>query len=630
MRLSVLLSTLAMMFALAVLTLQTPRPRPMDAPADRFSASRAMVDVREIAKAPHPLGSTEHLRVRQYLAGRLSELGFSVSEQTGSLTVKAVQRLQKDGGAPEAAGFQAVNLIGIRKGRRADLPPLLLMAHYDTSVHSPGAADDSAGVAAILEAARALEARKDTQRDLIVLFTDAEEIGLEGARIFFEEHPAASKIGFIINLEARGGGGRAAMFETGRGDGPTIKAFAPLARSADGGIASTSLASFMYERMPNGTDFTVPRDQGAQGINIAFIGRARQYHTMESTPDNLDQGSLQHIGSQTLEMTSRLMQADTLPAKGDNRAYADVFGRVLISMPLWAGWGLLALSLAGLAYSVWRARVVTKLGPKQLLQGMLDGVWFISASLILCQALRLLAAPLSGSGQYYILLRRLPWMEASAALAVLSLAFILMSGARAQYRRILGYGLAGLTLLVNLVGESSPLMMGAGAVAAVLSLWPGAASRTLWGGWIGGVILAFILGLILQAMAPQAALIMIWPVVLAVAIMCITATFSPALSEMRGLIAPAVATIIGGAWLLGYGHLVFLGIGISLPGALGLVGFLVLLFVRPLVPARDDYWMTILAVMFLLVAMALSAGSRLAEPAQVSMLTEKTTRLSLQ
>ncbi|MEG1451644.1 M20/M25/M40 family metallo-hydrolase, partial [Brevundimonas sp.] len=502
--------------------------------------------------------------------------------------------------------------------------------HYDTSVHSPGAADDSTGIAAILEAARALQARKDTQRDLIVLFTDAEEIGLEGARIFFEEHALAPTIGFIINLEARGGGGRATMFETGRGDGPTIKAFAPLAWSADGGIDTTSLASFMYERMPNGTDFTIPRNQGAQGINIAFVGRARQYHTAESTPENLDQGSLQHIGSQTLEMASRMMQAQAIPPKGDNRAYADVFGRIVIHLPLWGNWIVLVLSAAGLAFSVWRARAVTRLGPKQILQGALDGVWFISASLILCQGLRLLAVPVETSGQYYILLRRLPWMEASAALAVLALAFILMSGARAQYRRLLGYGLAAITVLVNLVDGVQPVLIGAGTLAAVLSLWPGAASRTQWGGWIGSVILAFALGIALQIMAPQAALIFVWPVLLAVIAMCVTAAISPSLSEMRGLLAPAIATIIGGAWLMGYGHLVFLGIGISLPGALGIIGFLVLLFVRPLVPARDDYWLTILAVVFLLASVAIGAGSRLAEPSKATAMAEKATRLSLQ
>ena len=55
--------------------------------------------------------------------------------------------------------------------------------------------------------------------------------------IFF----AVAGIGFIINLEARGGGGRAAMFETGRGDGPTIRAFAPVAMKADGGVTATPL-----------------------------------------------------------------------------------------------------------------------------------------------------------------------------------------------------------------------------------------------------------------------------------------------------------------------------------------------------------------------------------------------------
>ncbi|WP_297804820.1 M28 family peptidase [uncultured Brevundimonas sp.] len=616
MRLSILLGCLALMFGLAALTLQTPSPRPVDAPAEAFSAHRAMVDIREISKAPHPLGTAEHIRVREYLAGRLADLGFEVSEQTGDLTIKAVQRLKREGGDAASVGYKATNLIGIRQGARPDLPPLMLMAHYDTTVHSPGAGDDSTGVAVILETVRALGARQAKDRTLIVLLTDGEEIGLEGARIFFAEHELAKASGFIINLEARGGGGRVHMFETGKGDGPTIGAFSPLALAADGGVTSTSIGSYLYDRMPNGTDFTIPREMGIQGINLAFLDRAYQYHSPESVPEKLDIGSVQHMGSQTLEMATRLMGADALPASGPSQVYADVFGRILLVHPPVVGWVLLALSLVGLAFAIYRARNVTALRPMQVVQGMLDGVWFIAASLILSHGVRMLAGPLSFRGEtYYTLLHRLPWMEAATALVVLALTFVLLSGGRAAHRRVLGYGFALVTLVVAIIGKAGPVYIGAGAVAAVLSLWPGAASRSLWGGWIGTLALAFILGCALQRYAPPVALIIVWPLLLASVAMAISAWLSPSLSELRGLIAPAIATIIGGAWLMGYGHFVFSALGISVPGALGFIGFLTLMFLRPLVPARGDHWLTVIGATCLLAAVGLSAGSQLAEPA---------------
>lgn len=618
MRLFILLGSLVLMFALAAISLQTPSPRLIDASAELFSAERAMVDIREISKAPHPLGSPENIRVKDYLASRLTDLGFEVSEQKGDISLKGAQRLIREGGTPEAVEGKATNLVAIRKGAKPDLPPVMLMAHYDTGPKSPGAGDDSTGVAVILETARALTARGIEGRTLIVLLTDGEEIGLEGARIFFNEHPLAKAPGFIINLEARGGGGRVSMFETGKGDGPTINAYAPIAHKADGGVTATSIASYLYERMPNGTDFTVPRDMGFQGVNLAFLGRAHHYHTEESTPENLEVGTVQQMGSQTLELSSRLIPSETLPKSGANLVYADVFGRVVLKHPPFVGWILLALSLAGLAYSIWRARTVTALGPKQLLQGMLDGVWFLSTALVLSQGVRLLAGPLKtnvdGVSYYYTLLRRLPWMEAATALVVLGVAFLLMSGGRAAHRRVLGYGIAIVTLAVAIIGKGGMFYVGAGAVAAVLSLWPGASSRTIWGGWTGTAALAFIMGCALQAYAPQVALIVIWPLLFAMVAMSISAFLSPSLSELRGVVAPAIATIIGGAWLMGYGHFVFQALGITVPGALGFIGFLTLLFLRPLVPARGDHWLTVMAAAFILAATGLSGAARFAEP----------------
>jgi len=47
-----------------------------------------------------------------------------------------------------------VNLILKLPGRQPRLKPLLVGAHYDGPLHSPGADDNASGVAALLELAR--------------------------------------------------------------------------------------------------------------------------------------------------------------------------------------------------------------------------------------------------------------------------------------------------------------------------------------------------------------------------------------------------------------------------------------------------------------------------------------------
>jgi hypothetical protein len=49
---------------------------PESAPPTEFSAVRAMRYIREIARAPHPVGSADHARVRDYLLHQLTALGL--------------------------------------------------------------------------------------------------------------------------------------------------------------------------------------------------------------------------------------------------------------------------------------------------------------------------------------------------------------------------------------------------------------------------------------------------------------------------------------------------------------------------------------------------------------------------
>ncbi|WP_298162279.1 M20/M25/M40 family metallo-hydrolase [Brevundimonas sp.] len=618
MRWALFLGSLAVALLIGVWALQVPAPRGPETPAVDFSAARAMTDVRAIAARPHPVGSADHARVQQYLFGRMAALGLNPALQAGALSPETVNRLTQWGGDPAAAGNQAVNIVGVLPGRNPTAAAVLMMAHYDSAWDSPGAADDGAGVAAVLEAVRAIRERGPADRSLVVLLTDAEELNLDGARIFFSEHPLRDRIGAVVNLEARGGGGRAFMFETGRGNEETIDLFSRAARRADGGASSSSLSIFVYENMPNGTDFTIPKNRGIGGVNFAFIGRPSQYHSPTATPDNLDQGAVQHIGSQALEATDALLRADALPVAGRNVVYGDYLGLFTIVHSLELGWTLLAITAGLGAFAAWGARHATRLTAADVGRGMLSGLWVLAMGIVIAGGVRVLAGPLSSRAEsadvYYTLLRRLPWMEAGTGLAMASIALALLAGRQALGPKLLAGVVLAAVVASFALGGFDPVILGAGGVAIALTAWPQSAPKTVWGGWLGLIALIFVLGCVVQGAAPEAALILIWPGLLAAAAAGACALVGARLESPRSLIPAVVATVIGGAWILNLSHQVFLGVGMDLPGVLALMTLLVQLFLAPLAP-RAKGTLAAAAAACLILACGLSLTARFAEPA---------------
>ncbi|HEX2270175.1 MAG TPA: M28 family peptidase [Pyrinomonadaceae bacterium] len=113
---------------------------------NEFSSARAMSHLAQIAKAPHPVGSTAHTQVRNYILNELTVLGLKPEVQETSVS-NIVARIN-----------------GVRNSKA-----LLLLGHYDTVQNSPGAGDDSSGVAVMLETARALQASGPLNNDVILL-----------------------------------------------------------------------------------------------------------------------------------------------------------------------------------------------------------------------------------------------------------------------------------------------------------------------------------------------------------------------------------------------------------------------------------------------------------------------------
>src|SRR5689334_25150286 len=68
---------LVVLCAISILRVtRPPSPVPATAPDTVFSAERAMRHVEAIAVRPHPMGSADHDRVRDYVMQQISALGL--------------------------------------------------------------------------------------------------------------------------------------------------------------------------------------------------------------------------------------------------------------------------------------------------------------------------------------------------------------------------------------------------------------------------------------------------------------------------------------------------------------------------------------------------------------------------
>ncbi|MDB5452732.1 MAG: peptidase family [Caulobacteraceae bacterium] len=452
-----LIAAFVLAFGFAWLVLTGPAPKPADAPADQFSAGRAMADVTAIAARPHPVGSAEDAAALEHLLRRMTDLGLSPRVQE---TVQVSDKTHLP--------VTVSTVVGVLPGGDPAAASVAVMAHYDSTPKGPGAADDAGGAAAVLEIARAMKAAGVPQRDVVLVITDGEEAGMLGAKAFFAGEAQARRVGFVVNLEARGSRGRAMMFETGAGNAETIRLFSRTAKRP----LSNSLMVMVYELMPNFTDFTEAKKVGLAGLNFAFLGGPGDYHAASDTPANFDQRSLQDIGDQALAAT-RAAAAGLTPKATANLVYSDVLNLGILAYPPWVGW-LVVAGAAGL------------LGAGAAQTGGLT-----ARDLVLGAAISLASLVLAGAAFYgaQAVMGALRIAPDTHALAVETAGWI---GGLALF-------LAWMVVTRRLLGRRS------------------AASA-----WVGMLLSGLVLVAVVQALAPAAAPIIAWPVAVACVIAAAT------------------------------------------------------------------------------------------------------------
>ena len=329
-----------------------------------FCSERALIHLKNITKKPHYVGSDEHEVVKNYLVKELNALGLETQIQ------EAYSQNKKWGSI-----VKPKNILTRIKGSD-NSKALMLLTHYDSKAHaSYGASDAGSGVVTILEGLRAfLSQGKTPKNDIIILFSDAEELGLNGADIFVNQHPWAKDVGLVLNFEARGSGGPSYMLiETNGGNQNLINGFKKA--NPDYPVAN-SLAYSIYKMLPNDTDLTYFREDGdIDGLNFAFIDDHYDYHTALDTYERLDRNTLEHQGSYLMPLLSYFSEADLSALKSDvDAVYFNVPLFKMISYP--NSWILPMLIFALLIFLVlvFYGIKKRKLDSKHMALGFLPGI----------------------------------------------------------------------------------------------------------------------------------------------------------------------------------------------------------------------------------------------------------------
>lgn len=463
-------------WALAKYGQAMPRVVPADAPLTEFSAMRADATLARLLgpEKPHPASTDENAAVRERIVQEFLKIGAPVLHDT-AMGCDVGRR------AAYVACATVTDIIaGVRGGKGK---AIILLAHFDSVPAGPGAADDGAGVATVLETARALRARGGkTLHPVIAVLTDGEEYGLLGAAAFLDNPVLKDRVGAVINVEARGNRGASRLFQTSPGDEKLIDLYAANVST----YATSSLYAEIYKYMPNDTDLTLFIRDGFPAFNFAFADNVAHYHTPLDLRRNLSLVTLQQHGDNMLGVAGALMQTPYTNLKGPNAIYVDVLGRWLLHIPeSWALPGAIALLilLAGAVAVSHGPKVETRewLRAAAIFPALLIGAG--AAGWLLSEIAELVSGMPDPSYAHPIALRT----ALTLGVAAVTIAVSRLAGLRAAASAVwLWLAVLGVAVALFLPGFS-PYFLVPAAFAAVLML---ATARLGWGSAVGRAALA--------------------------------------------------------------------------------------------------------------------------------------------
>lgn len=146
----------------------------------QINSERLFADVQKLSF--QRFTDSERRRTRNYIINELKKQGWESSLEQFS---------------------RGVNIFAEKPGIDSEAGAILLAAHYDTVLNSPGADDNASGVAVLLEIARLFNSAS-TPRTLQLAFFDKEEAGLLGSRAFVNNKARLQNLRGVIVMDMVG------------------------------------------------------------------------------------------------------------------------------------------------------------------------------------------------------------------------------------------------------------------------------------------------------------------------------------------------------------------------------------------------------------------------------------------
>ena len=335
-----------------------PAALPADAPMELFSEDRALAHARALADdiGVRVVGTAGVEAAERYVAAAAEALAsearatrpdldveFLVHRPTGSFRLNFLNH-------DIANAYTNLTNVAVRvRARRPDgtrfeprkkKSAVLLNAHFDTTLGSPGGADCASCVGILLEQLRVLIHPNSNPplSPIIFLLNGGEETFMQAAHGFVAHHPWADEPGAVINVEATGTSGPDVLFrETGGWPAELYMKHAPRP------VATATVRDLVrFANLPVDTDFSVFRDPTLEfgnlpGVDIASMLDGYSYHTDRDVVGRIRKGSIQAYGENVMRATEAFaakLAADEetetkerVPTEaGRGGAFFDVFG----------------------------------------------------------------------------------------------------------------------------------------------------------------------------------------------------------------------------------------------------------------------------------------------------------------
>ncbi|KAH9928451.1 uncharacterized protein BXZ73DRAFT_48526 [Epithele typhae] len=199
---------------------------------------------------------------------------------------------------------------------------VLVNSHLDSTLPSPGAADDALPVGVMLECIRVLVGTPtwEPKHAIVFLFNNAEESLQDASQLFSTQHPIAHTYACYISLcppcallltvscdAAAGTTGPELLFQATSEQ--MIKAYSKVPRPYGSVIANEIFTSGI---ILSDTDFRqFELYLNVTGLDMAIVGNSYLYHMRKDLVENIEPGVAQHMAENTLALLHHLTSSES-------------------------------------------------------------------------------------------------------------------------------------------------------------------------------------------------------------------------------------------------------------------------------------------------------------------------------